>query len=101
MEKKRLAGEGGADFLLDAQRQRRQIGVGLLDQEGIEASAMFDSAQGCSGNAQLDRAVQRLGDQRNVDEVGEETAAVTVEGVRNGVAHQDAFAGKFAATCHL
>src|SRR5690606_534758 len=51
-------GLSGADFLLDAQRQRRQVGIVLLEQEGIEATAVLDGAQRRSRHAQLDRTVQ-------------------------------------------
>src|SRR5690606_13224270 len=61
---------------------------------------MLDGAQGCSGNAQLDRAAKSLGHQRDVEQVREEPAAGTVEGVGNIVAHHHTLAGEFAATCH-
>src|SRR5690606_32700438 len=93
-------GEGRADFLLDAQSQRRKVGIVLLEQEGIQTTAVLDGAQGGSGDAQLDRTVQRVRDQGDVHQIGEKTAAGAVEGVRNIVAHHNALAGQFAATCH-
>src|SRR5690606_31306723 len=93
-------GLSGADFLLDAQRQRRQIGIVLLEQEGIEATAVLDGAQRRSRHAQLDRTVQRLGQQGHVEQVGEKAAAGTVERVGNVVSDHHALAGQFTATSH-
>src|SRR5690606_24536375 len=80
--------------------QRRQIGISLLEQESIEATAVLDGAQGSGADAQLDRTAQSVRHQGDVDEVGEEAATGTVESVRNVVANHYALAGQFTATCH-
>src|SRR5688500_13030236 len=77
----RLFGGLLGDLLLQepgALRQFRRIGLG---EKGVEAAAMLDRAQRIGRNAQAHILVQRLGDQRHLDQVGQELALGLVVGV--------------------
>lgn len=79
---------------------RKFLIVGF-DEEGIEATAMFDRTQGVGGNAQAIALAERFGDQRNIAEVRQETATRPVVRVADIVAVLDRLAGQFTSAGHF
>ena len=78
----------------------RQFGFVGLQQEGIEAAAMFDRAQGVSRNAQAVTLAENVRDKRDLAEVRQEPATGLVLGMANIVTGHNALAGQFAHTRH-
>ncbi|VTZ61695.1 hypothetical protein EMEDMD4_300061 [Sinorhizobium medicae] len=96
---------GGFGSLLDdltTQQASAHAEFGLvgLQQEGVEAAAVFDRAESRSGNAQAEALAESIGNQRDVAQVREELALGLVVGMADIVARLDALAGQFATTGH-
>src|SRR5215470_16581757 len=82
----RGAGLTGALLLnlaLEMARLDREFLVFCLHQKGVEAAAMIDRFQRIGRNAQPYRAVERIGDERDVAQIGQEPPL----GLAVGVAH--------------
>src|SRR3954470_25054253 len=100
------SGRGGLRLLLDdlalqaADLEAQRI-VARLGQPIVEPADMLDRTQAVHGNAQLDPALQRVGDERNVLQIGQERALGLVVGVGNIVSHQPALAGQLANPRHF
>src|SRR4051812_3828746 len=62
---------------------------------------MLDRTKAVHRDAQLDAALQRVGDERDVLQIGQERALGLVVGVGNIVAHQPALAGQLANPRHF
>src|SRR5208283_4144922 len=78
----------------------REFGVAGLEQEGVEAAAMLDRAQGGGGDAQAHRTLQRVRDQRDIDEVRQEPRTGLVIGMADEIAGLHGLAGQFATAGH-
>ena len=89
------------DLALQAADLEAQFVVAGLDQPIVEAADMLDRPQAGHRDAQLDAARERVGDERDVLQIGQERALGLVVGVGNVVAHQPALAGQLANARHF
>src|SRR6478735_1465587 len=88
------------DFALDDAGILRKLFALRLGEEGVEAAAMLDRAKRVGRNAQAHRALERVGEQRDVAEVRQELPLGLVVRVADGVATQHGLAGQFATARH-
>ena len=68
-----------------------------LDKEIVEAAAMLDGAQRRRADAQLDRALQHVRDERDLDQIGQEARARLAVGMADLVAGLNGLARQLAA----
>ena len=85
---------------LELQRPRRQFGVARFGEERIEAAAMIDAAQRLGADAQPDRTAERIGNQRDVKQVGQKPPLGFAVGVADPVADLPRLTGQLASPCH-
>jgi hypothetical protein len=85
---------------LQLQRLLRQLAPLRLDQERIQPAAMIDAFERIGRDAQADVAAERVRDEGDVAEVGQEPALGLDVGVAHLVAHLGALGRQFAAPRH-
>jgi hypothetical protein len=78
---------------LQLQRPWRKLRSLRLDQKRIQPAAMIDALQRIGRDAQADVAAERVGDEGDVAEVGQEPALGLDVGVAHLVAHLGALGG--------
>src|SRR5262249_55610314 len=82
------------------ERARRQVGVPRRKQESIEAAAMINGFQRICRNPQSNRTAECIGDQRDIEEIGQKTPLGFAVGVADPVADLPRFSGQLASPCH-
>jgi hypothetical protein len=85
---------------LQLQRPWRQLRTLRLEQKRIQPAAMIDGLDRVGGDAQADVAAERVGDEGDVAEVGQEPALGLDVGVAHLVARLGALGRQFAAPRH-
>src|SRR3954465_3014831 len=78
----------------------RELALTRLGQEGVEAAAMLDRAQGVRRNPHAGGATEPVGLHRDIDEVRQEPALRLTVRVADEVADEHGLAGQFAAARH-
>jgi hypothetical protein len=61
-----------ADLALELAYSRGQLVIMCFDEESVEAAAMVHGSKRARGDAQPDRSAKRIGDQGDVQQIGEE-----------------------------
>ncbi|EAU41251.1 hypothetical protein FP2506_00750 [Fulvimarina pelagi HTCC2506] len=94
-------GELLRDLALQQSGALGQFVLVRLQEKRVEAAAMLDRAQGMGRDLQAIALTERVGDQRDAAQVGQEAAAGLVVRVGHVVPGHDALAGEFADARHL
>src|ERR1043166_8300 len=88
------------DLPLEFARARPEFRFLRLGEKGVEAAAAVNGLEGVRGDAQPHRAAERVGDERDVAQIGQEPPLGLAVRVAHLVAHLGSFAGQFAAPRH-
>src|SRR5271165_5734429 len=97
---RRLLFPGLADLALEVARPVGQLRVLRLDEKRVEAATMVDCPQRICRHAQLHRAAERIRDQGDVEEVGQEPPLRLDVGMAYLVTDLSRLAGQIASTRH-
>src|ERR1700722_13699872 len=84
------------DLALELKHPRRQLGVLGFEQEGIEAAAMIDGLERIGANPPPDRAVERIRQQRHIEQVGPKPPLGLTVRMAHPVADLAYLSGQFA-----
>src|SRR6516225_12256373 len=85
------------DFALERYRRLGEVGYLRLGEEIVEPAAMLDRAQRRGADPEPHRALQSIGDQRDLDEIGQEAGARLAVGMADFVAGLNGLARQLAA----
>src|SRR5262249_9675034 len=84
----------------ELKRPWRQLGILGGQEESVETAAVIDRFQRIGRNPQADRTAKRVGDQRNIEQVGQKPPLGLAVRMADPMADLACLSGQFASPCH-